>query len=283
MEAFINLKRAAEKSMGGNELQKLMNDVVAATREAGMTLMTGGTQRPAEHFAGCFLRLKLPAYGFPDMDIFIPDPGKKYADFGAKKPFAQGTGPVSGIVFDNKRGILISSDSGSHPIGAEPDFRIYQSVCGLLLGQEDRFSNKPDVDLAQNPPRYTETMVHWPIEDTIDQDRVYIAVSRKAGYESLKKDLMHVLKNSLMKDKKHALRDDKWKFYIIVWDLREEYGNTVSYSDISDILSEAYPSVPRKKGPAWAGLFDARNCENYYENASALIRGGYKKYLLPEK
>lgn len=98
-------------------------------------------------------------------------------------------------------------------------------------------------------------------------DKLILAIDMNSMKEDIIKHIEYILK--IHKPKKRVRRRLKeWKYYLIVFDLREQ---GLSYKDISDTLCENYPRQKR--------LFDERNLVNYYESAVILINGGYKKYI----
>lgn len=79
--------------------------------------------------------------------------------------------------------------------------------------------------------------------------------------------------------KKVKKRDDKWKYYLIVYDFKKEYPN-LTYDEIADKLVKEYRYITIKKQKVDSlEYFTAKNCENLYKSALELIEGGYKKYL----
>ena len=70
--------------------------------------------------------------------------------------------------------------------------------------------------------------------------------------------------------KKHRVRKE-WKYYLIVYDLKERYNYT--NNDIADILNSAFP----KKGHK---IYDASNIKYHYTQATQLIdKGNYREFL----
>lgn len=117
------------------------------------------------------------------------------------------------------------------------------------------------------------------------KNKICVTISKSANIKDIEKTLFTAIKKYL-KPRKIKTRDDKWRYYLIVYDLKKEYG--FSSEVISNILHEAYPEIPeitiqngkkRKKMVDSSNFFTARNCDNYYKSALALLDGDYKKYL----
>ncbi len=113
------------------------------------------------------------------------------------------------------------------------------------------------------------------------RNTLYVGISTHAKIEDIKKEIHKILSKNVKSEIK--IRSDKWKYYLIVYDLKEKYPD-VSYEDIANILSEVYPDIKFKKGKAikkveGSDFFTTKNCENFYKSALALINGDYKKYL----
>lgn len=114
--------------------------------------------------------------------------------------------------------------------------------------------------LLDEPPEDTT----YPCGDTLLLS-VNLTSSRKNIEEGIKKIL------DIHKERKEGnFRPDKWKFYLIVFDLKKAYEN-VTWDEIAGTLYDAFPDHGH--------ILDAKNVENYYKGALALINGEYKKYL----
>ncbi len=96
-------------------------------------------------------------------------------------------------------------------------------------------------------------------------DKLLLAINLNSSRENIDSEISKAL--SLHK-KTVKLRTDKWKLYLIVFDLKEN-GN--SYSDIASTLCKAFPDK--------SSLLDEKNIINYYQNAKKLINGEYMKYI----
>jgi hypothetical protein len=98
---------------------------------------------------------------------------------------------------------------------------------------------------------------------------VYVRISTQAREGDLKQLLKDV--KQYLSPKKLRVRDKKWKYYLIVYDLKEQHG--YASNDIADILNSAFP---KRHGE----VYDETNIQYYYNQAIQLIdKGKYKEYL----
>ena len=104
-------------------------------------------------------------------------------------------------------------------------------------------------------------------------DTLYLAVSKNAPIKQIEEEIGEILKTHVHSRKTKLRASDKWKFYLIAYDLKQQ---SFSFGQIAVILSEAYPTP--KNEP-----YDERTIQNYYKNALSLIDGEYKKYLFLAK
>ena len=141
------------------------------------------------------------------------------------------------------------------------------------------------IDLAPPPfvlPKKKDYVIYTSIESLMwqlnlerdDEDVFYIEVGKHAKITDLKENLLRDI-SKFLKKKTPRIRQSKWKFYMIVYDLKQKYGNGISYNQISDILIDAYG----QQNPKY--LDEMRNINHWYEYAESLINDGYKKYLKP--
>lgn len=101
------------------------------------------------------------------------------------------------------------------------------------------------------------------------EDTLYIGISMNARIADIEKPLGSLIRQHLKQRQKRVI-DKKWKFYLMVYDLKHE---GLEYNEIADLLSEAYPENEK--------FSEGKNIGNYHKAALSLIEGGdYKKFLL---
>jgi hypothetical protein len=100
------------------------------------------------------------------------------------------------------------------------------------------------------------------------EDTVYVGISKGAKDEDIDKLIRTVKK--YLKSNKPRVRDEKWKYYLICYDLRKK---GLAYKQIEDILIRSYPK--------YENSFRERTIQNHNANALKLIQGDYKKYIFP--
>jgi hypothetical protein len=118
---------------------------------------------------------------------------------------------------------------------------------------------------------------------------VYVGISKAAKYNDLKNILLPELRRTLsgFGNKQKRIRHDKWKYYLVCYDLRAR-DNNMTYDTIANIMINAYEEIivnktidnkrVKIKEPSYS-LFNPRTMENYFNTAFDLINGKYKKYL----
>lgn len=159
------------------------------------------------------------------------------------------------------------------------------------------------------PERFGKYFFQYGIDNL--EDNIYIIISKRSRIKDIKEDLFPLLQGRLqqkvykkaryggpkpfhyplqerLQPVKPKVRDDRWKYYLIVYDLKKKYPE-ISYEKIADVLIDAYPYVKVTKIKSGRKCkekedseqyFTAKTCSNFYKNALALIDGGeYKKYL----
>jgi hypothetical protein len=125
-------------------------------------------------------------------------------------------------------------------------------------------------------PSSKDTIV-TPILDRCDEneDIFYVAVNKKANIADLKESMLDEIAKIIKKENKPRIRKNKWKYYLIVYDLKQKFNDKITYSEIGDILNKAYPTEEKEY------FVDTRNINHYYEYATSLINGDYIKHLKP--
>lgn len=117
------------------------------------------------------------------------------------------------------------------------------------------------------------------LSPTKPEDTVYIGISKKTNIKDLEKILIPEIKKHLVAAKSR-IRVDKWKYYLIVYDMKQE---GLSYSEISELMYQAYACDDKANSKLTDNAFDVRTIENYHKNALALLAGGFKKYMQVSK
>jgi len=204
-----------------------------------------------------FIRVPDPDYFLVTGDLSIPKPQSKYIDV---KDSLE-VGAIEPVTFYPYKKYIDREIHSLHKVLGEFD--------GTLISQED--------DVAAAEHLFVRHLAISTPEDTI-----YVGISRKARIKDIEKCLLKKIRGYLTPKKKRE-RDDRWKYYLIVYDLKEENPN-LNYEDVSNILIDAYPDVKTKTGKKTqlvegGDFFDTKKCENFYKSALALINGDYKKYL----
>ncbi len=108
------------------------------------------------------------------------------------------------------------------------------------------------------------------------EDTIFLGVSRTANISDVEKSLIPKLKE-LLRPNRGRVRTDKWKFYLIVYDLKARGLTFTEIAGEIDKLTQTEDLTSQNL------IVDIRSIENYYKNALALINGGYKKYLKTAK
>jgi hypothetical protein len=119
------------------------------------------------------------------------------------------------------------------------------------------------------------------------EDTIYVGISKKAKVKDIEDYLLPEIRKYLQ-PKTVRVRNDKWLYYLIVYDLKKMHDQKISYRDIALKLTDTYPLIKVVKlvkgekktvSEESSKYFTAKNCENFYKEAVVLINGDYKNYL----
>jgi hypothetical protein len=145
-----------------------------------------------------------------------------------------------------------------------PDYKIYKSF-DVLLNERMTVTMSPD----------GKNLIQKPSADR-SNDVFYVAVSKKANIADLKECMIADIAKILAKQNKHKpkIRKNKWKYYLIVYDLMQRFNGETPYDDIGNILIYAYPEEKKTQY-----FTETKNINNWHDKAVPLINGGFIKYL----
>jgi hypothetical protein len=105
------------------------------------------------------------------------------------------------------------------------------------------------------------------------EDTLYLGISRVGKKNEILTQISGII-DKFAKPTKKRLRTDKWKNYLIVYDLVEN--KKYQYSKVADIMCQA----SSRPGFSKKAIFDEDNVKDFHEAAQRLIDSvGYKKYL----
>jgi hypothetical protein len=206
---------------------------------------------------------------FPEINVY-PDPKVRFCDF-----------PMDSDVKDKKYGHSTPTRLGISIRALQPFLiREYdvldENAKGMLALVKERLSSR-GLRGAKQLADDVEEAVSMVRNASLDQLRIAepentlcVAISKKARMEEIETKLLPAIGEMLIKDKPKR-RDDMWKYYIIVYDLKCRNQNA-SYENLATTLQSALR-------PVNPGGWQARTVENYNKQALHLIHGGYKKYL----
>ncbi len=207
-----------------------------------------------------FFKVKMPRY---ELCASIPKPNIKYNQFKELKPITEGVTPVIPHkieVFEKKK---------------------YEMAKGITVEIKDGYCV---------PKEYCDKAINEILPPVDVRDTLYVGVAMTANKDDIREALEGIIKH-LIKPRLMPIRDEKWKPYLFVYDLKEmltERYPKISYKNFTEILCDICPEFKiikvargRKKiiivdSPDY---FNEKNCENFYKAARRLIEGGYKKYL----
>lgn len=264
MDAFNKLEELVEGGVWSDECKERLSELQRLASNTG--LLIGRISSPLNNESRkYYLTLKMPPYegDKATLNIYfgsshhigvVPRPENSYYDY-----FRE-------IITKKK----IRNDKlyklFLHPpllfIYQIPDYKIYESF-NELLNEQDTIELSPESDFPE-------------IKPTIDRsnDVFYVAVSKSANIADLKDFMLDDIAKIIKKDHKPKIRKRKWKYYLIVYDLRQKFNADITDDDICNILNEAYPEEEKE-------FCASRNIENWNDSAVDLINGGYIKYLKP--
>ncbi len=218
---------------------------------------------------------KYLSFQFPESSFFqnVPHPRFKFTDFKDEKPFIIGMKLVT-----------------SHSI----DKSIYV----------DFNKNRKNSEKKEIYYRYCHEIINSSLPVKSPLDTLFVGISMRAKKEDIIEQLNDLVKNRIKTPyKAKAGRQDeaKWKYYLMVYDLKYDYGDALTYAEIADTMSAQYnESVERemkrlrdehidekhianydqKTKNVHANLIIEKNITNYYREAKKLINGGYKKFVV---
>lgn len=173
--------------------------------------------------------------GYPYCEVWWPAFGDE------EKPVIKGLAPLKWNTYENLKAFMEMMDS---------------------------FEDSRSVELGKRRKHIVAKIILHGLTPVNAEDTIYCGISRKARKEDVLREIEKVLDQNRLRSKP-KIRDDKWPWYLIVYDLHKE-----GFDDkiIENILSEVFPK--------FALMFDYVNIKNYREAAIRLINKGlYKKYL----
>lgn len=180
----------------------------------------------------------------------LPDFNKKYIDFTSESPSIAGIQPVKCLD--------------------------YPAIAEWRKDEEDE-EGSPDIGSID---RLLDMLSPGEFEKTL-----YFGVSRVGPKEKILNQISDImdkfdLTRTGVNKKKSKLRLDKWRDYLIVYDLKP---NNTPYRNIADLLQGAFPMKQRNNSEnaiSNPSTYTERNIEDYWNKACSLIDfKGYKKYL----
>jgi hypothetical protein len=244
IEAFIELEKLTKSGVWNDVCDKMLSKMSAVASPGGLIIM-GRTRSVSQFDEKKFLKYKLPPYKEGDNVRLNKYLGNIHHEGAVPRPGKRYI-DISGLLFFPRK----------------KDYKIYGSF-NDLLNREKIIT----IDFESN------TKTEKPKLNRSDEDVFYISVYKKSNIADLKEYLLADIAKILEKNKPR-IRQRKWKYYLIVYDLKKKFSDKISYDEIADILIEAYPDKAEAKS-----FDDERNIISWYTSAKSLINGGYKKYL----
>jgi hypothetical protein len=246
IEAFSRLEEKIKENVKNDDCGKILTEIGRIANPYG--LLIGRTSfKLGEADRGNLLTLELPPYQgdkavlnkyFGNHESHIPKPDRRYCDFAIPSLFMSRW--------------------------EMRDYIIYKSFNSLLYTQTT-VEQSPDNKISVTAP-YIDR----------NEDFFYIAVSKCANMVDIKEKMLNDIAKILKKNKPRV-RQRKWKYYLIVYDLKQESNDKMSFDEIAEILIKAYHGDEAK-------LFtETRNIINWYGKATSLINGNFLKHLKFER
>jgi hypothetical protein len=245
IEAFIKLEEKVKKGVWNDECNKILSELQNVASPTGL-LIGRVSSNMHKTDRGNFLTLNLPPYEGDRARL------NKY--FGRSHH-------VGVIPRPETRYCDFPVAMAFRP--QIPDYEIYKSF-DVLLNQQTTLMLSPNSNIPIEKPSVDR-----------DKDVFYIAVSKNAKIAELKEYMLADIAN-ILKKHKPRVRQRKWKNYLIVYDLRQEFSDKISYDELAKILIHAYPEDQTEY------FAEIRNINHWYDYATVLINGGFIKYLKHE-
>jgi hypothetical protein len=168
--------------------------------------------------------------------LYIPNPAKKYCDMKIK-PRIKGASPVLSYQFKK------------------------EYLEELAKGNEDNFSKHCYKAIRRISPAFD-------IPNTL-----YLGIALNAKKEDLRKHFEEIIDRHI-KSVDTKDRQEKWFYYIIVYDLVEKLH--IPYRKVAEILQQAFPDIKKKDNKS---LFDEKTISNWSARAHELILDNFRNYM----
>lgn len=158
-----------------------------------------------------------------------------------------------------------------------------------ILGTEPFKINEdvPDVFDLSSPERASKCFaIIMDLSIIYPDNTIYVGISKAAKIDDLENKLLPALRTRLMEPeaKKTRMRTNKWKNYLICYDLKKTY-KAITYETIADIMIGTDYSMKISKSNnksilvPLSDVFDANTMKNYCSYAEDLIDRKYKDYF----
>jgi len=234
IKAFIRLDEMVKGNVWSDECDKILSEVTKVASPYGLLIGRGSSS--LHKSKDNYLTLKLPPFkGANAM-------GNKYFGYSHHTCHV----PRPSIRYCDFDGYLLF-----FPFPQIPDYVIYNSFDVLPDERiELRLSSIKDIPITES------------------NDIFFIAVSKNANIRDLKQKMLKDIADILLKHKPRIVKE-KWKYYLIVYDLKQRVNDALSYQEIANILIGAYPEDQEEY------FAETRNINNWYKKADSLIKGGF--------